>query len=207
MKDELLRNKMVTHQIEARGVKTPSVLDAMRTVPRHEYIKNYPLKECYADYPLSIGEGQTISQPYIVAYMIEQLNIQSTDICLEVGSGCGYASAIMGQLAREVHGIELKSTLYMKAIEINERLNYTNLHFHNKDGTKGLKEYAPFDKILISAATSKVPHSLLNQLKINGQLIAPIGNYFMQYLMVYTKINTQEVSIEKLIPVRFVPLV
>lgn len=206
MKAKELRNRMVKNQILFRGIRSKKVLNAMRSVPRHKFISNYSLENCYSDFPLPIGENQTISQPYIVAYMIEKLAIKENDICLEIGSGCGYASSIMGKIGKKVYGLELKKSLYEKSKKIIKELNYNNVNFFNKDGNNGFEEYAPFDKIMISAATNKVPSKLLNQLAINGILIAPLGDNFIQYLTLYTKIDNKKFKINKLIGVRFVPL-
>ena len=201
---EALRRKMVDRQIRARGVRDPRVLDALLWVPRHEFVPAALEEEAYEDTPLGIGEGQTISQPYIVAFMTELACLNPDSKVLEVGTGCGYQTAILSALAREVFSIEIIESLGLGAKEKLERARFSNVHIRIGDGYQGWPEEAPFDAILVTAAPVRVPQPLLNQLKIGGRLVIPIGDFY-QDLAVFTK-TEQGVQEEKMIPVRFVPM-
>ncbi|HJQ96783.1 MAG TPA: protein-L-isoaspartate(D-aspartate) O-methyltransferase, partial [Candidatus Polarisedimenticolaceae bacterium] len=198
------RELMVVQQLQARGISDPRVLAAMRKVPRHELIPEGNRADAYGDHPVPIGEGQTISQPLIVAYMTECLELTGSEKVLEVGTGSGYQAAILGELAREVYSIEIVPSLAKRAAEDLKRLGYTNIHVREGDGYRGWPEEAPFDGIIITAAPPQVPQPLLDQLKIGGRLVAPIG-VDVQQLVRITRTATG-FSEEKLVPVRFVPM-
>jgi protein-L-isoaspartate(D-aspartate) O-methyltransferase len=170
-----LRRQMVEEQIMVRHVRDPRVLDAMRAVPRHLFIPEGQLSEAYNDYPLPIGMGQTISQPYIVAQMTELLELKGDERVLEVGTGCGYQAAVLSLLAREVYTTEIIESLALEATERLARLGYSNVHARHSDGSQGWPEVAPFDAIIITAAAPRVPEALAAQLKDQGRLVIPIG--------------------------------
>ncbi|MFQ6082525.1 MAG: protein-L-isoaspartate(D-aspartate) O-methyltransferase [Candidatus Aminicenantia bacterium] len=200
-----LREKMVTEQIEVRGVKDKLVLNAMRKVPRHLFIPEEYREYSYEDEPLPIKEGQTISQPYIVAYMTEALRLRGEEKVLEIGTGSGYQTAILSEIVREVYTIEIISSLSHRAQEILGKLGYRNIYFKIGDGTFGWKEHSPYQAILVTAAPSKVPKSLKEQIEDEGRIIIPVGSFFQELVLVTRKKN--KFKKEKLIPVRFVPLI
>jgi protein-L-isoaspartate(D-aspartate) O-methyltransferase len=198
------REMMVVQQLRARGISDPRVLAAMGKVPRHELIPEENRGDAYGDHPVPIGEGQTISQPLIVAYMTECLELKGGEKILEVGTGSGYQAAILGELAREVYSIEIVPSLAQRAAADLARLGYANVHVREGDGYRGWPEEAPFDGIIITAAPPQVPQPLLDQLKVGGRLIAPIGVDVQQLVRITrTAAGFQE---EKLVPVRFVPM-
>lgn len=200
------RVAMVETQIRKRGVKDERVLRAMATVPRHEFVPP-PLRElAYADEPLGIGGGQTISQPYIVASMTAALELCGSERVLEIGTGCGYQAAVLALLAREVFSIECRAELAKTAAERLYQLGFPNVHVHCGDGSMGLKEFAPFDGILVAAAAPSFPEPLLEQLGEGGRMIAPIGKEDHQQLLLVTR-HGQNYSSERREPCRFVPLV
>ena len=166
---------MVNEQLLRRGIKDPRVLDAMQTLPRHSFVPTEDQRLAYSDSPLPIGYGQTISQPYIVALMIEMLALKGSEIVLEVGTGSGYQAAILAYLTREVHTIERHPGLARQATIILEHLGLHNVYVHVGDGSAGLPEYAPYDAIIVAAAAPKVPPALLDQLAPGGRLVIPIG--------------------------------
>ncbi|HBC46400.1 MAG TPA: protein-L-isoaspartate O-methyltransferase [candidate division Zixibacteria bacterium] len=197
------RNYMVRTQIEARGVSDRRVLDAMRSVPRHLFLPENLRRLAYDDSPVSIGYGQTISQPYIVAYMTELLQPEPTDIVLDLGTGSGYQAAILAQLVKTVYTIEIVPELKKMAETVLEHLKYANVSSRVGDGYYGWPEAAPFNGIVVAAAPGRVPEPLLKQLADGGRLVIPVGETF-QYLEVYTR-QGGEIKHEKNIPVRFVP--
>ncbi len=199
-----LREKMVREQIEARGVKNHRVLEAMRSVPRHLFIPAGERYLAYEDTPVPIGEGQTISQPYIVAYMTEALKLKPTDRVLEVGTGSGYQAAVLGELAAEVYSIEILPDLARRAASVLEELGYTNVHVKIGDGYLGWPGKAPFDAIILTAAPPEIPLPLLQQLAEGGRLIAPVGVDFQQLVLIRKKNGVLEKR--NLLPVRFVPM-
>jgi protein-L-isoaspartate(D-aspartate) O-methyltransferase len=199
-----MRFEMVERQIEARGVKDPRVLDAMRRVERHHFVPSGLEMQAYGDSPLSIGEGQTISQPYIVALMTELGKIRPDARVLEVGTGSGYQAAVLSVLAKEVYSIEIIESLGKESKEKLDRLGYSNVHVRIGDGYQGWPEHAPFDAILVTAAPDHVPQPLLDQLKVGARLVIPLGDFY-QDLAVITKTETGFKE-EKIIPVRFVPM-
>lgn len=198
---------MVKEQLAARGIKDERVLKAFREVHRHEFVLPQDVGIAYEDYPLPIGNGQTISQPYIVAFMVEQLKVQPTDIVLEIGTGSGYAAAIMSLLASKVYTLEITKELYQRASRIVSKLHYRNIECRLRDGKEGLPEEAPFDKILFSAAPEKMPQTLLEQLKVGGKLIAPVGSIkLFQQLQLITKRGPNEFEKQDLMGVSFVEM-
>ncbi len=201
---EEARRRMVEQQIVARGVTDPRVLDAMRRVPRHRFVDASLASQAYSDQPLPIGSGQTISQPYIVAYMTELLKLPRDAKVLEVGTGCGYQTAVLAEIAREVWSIEIVQALADSATRILADLGYRNAHVRHGDGYGGWPEHAPFDGILVAAAPDHVPPALIEQLKLGGRLVIPVGR-FDQEIRVITR-TADGSREERLIPVRFVPL-
>lgn len=199
------RRRMVETQIRKRGVKDERVLRAMAAVPRHEFVPAPWIHQAYADEPLPIGHGQTISQPYIVAAMTASLGLTGTEKVLEIGTGCGYQAAVLSLLAREVYTVELLPELAQSAADRLKWLGFGNVHVHCGDGTLGWQEFAPYDAILVAAAAPLVPEPLLQQLAEGGRLIAPVGDEFNQELQVVTKRDGQT-SIQPGGPCRFVPL-
>jgi protein-L-isoaspartate(D-aspartate) O-methyltransferase len=200
------RARMVEEQLCARGIRDSRLLAAMGKVAREEFIANADLGNAYDDHPLPIGAGQTVSQPYIVAAMVEALEVRPTDRVLEVGTGTGYEAAILGELAAEVWTIERHEELATKAREILARLGYTNVHVTVGDGSLGLPQHAPFDKILVAAAAPKIPQSLVAQLADGGRLVVPVGNRLEQQVQMVRKVDGDTV-VEFHDPCRFVPLV
>jgi protein-L-isoaspartate(D-aspartate) O-methyltransferase len=200
-----MRLTMVREQIERRGVKDKNVLDAIRKVPRHKFVPVHLQKYAYADEPLPIGEDQTISQPYIVAFMTEQLQLKPGYKVPEIGTGSGYQAAILGELSDSVFTIEIVDVLARRAKETLENLGYKHIFVKSGDGYKGWPEQAPFDAIIITAAPTKIPQPLVKQLKIGGRMILPLGEY-SQELVLLEKNNEKDVSEKPLLPVRFVPM-
>lgn len=201
---EKMRLSMVEDQIERRGVKDDRVLHAMRQVPRHEFVPNHLKKYAYADEPLPIGEDQTISQPYIVAYMTEYLRLGEEDIVLEIGTGSGYQAAVLAEIADTVYTIEIVDVLAKRAEKTLERLGYENVLVKRGDGYAGWPEHAPYDAIIITAAPTKIPEPLMEQLKIGGFMILPLGDYSQELVLIEKKIKGFEQK--TLLPVRFVPM-
>jgi len=197
---------MVRTQLAERGIRDLRVLDAMRRVPRHEFVPELYRADAYEDHPLPIGEGQTISQPYIVAAMLERLALRATDRVLEIGTGSGYVSALLSLLCSEVYSVERHAPLEALAVSTLERLGYGNVQIMVGDGSLGWAEHAPFDAILISAAAAEMPPALFAQLREGGRMILPVGPPFGQELQLVFKVNGQP-EIRILEGCRFVPLV
>ena len=172
---ELMRNIMVEEQLIPRGISDKRVLEAFRKVPRHEFIGKDFLQSAYNDYPLPIGENQTISQPYMAALMTENLNLKGGEKILEVGTGSGYQAAILAGLAKEVYTVERFQGLADTAKKIFDKLGYKNIKIKTGDGTLGWEEFAPYDGIVVTAGAPGIPESLLNQLKDGGRLLIPVG--------------------------------
>jgi protein-L-isoaspartate(D-aspartate) O-methyltransferase len=198
------REDMVWNQIVSRGVRDQRVLEAMRTVPRERFVRDDDVGLAFFDGPLSIGCGQTISQPYIVAYMTEMLELKETDRVLEIGTGSGYQTAIIAEIAQAVYTMEIVEKLARRAQETLGLLGYTNIHFRTGDGTDGWPEEAPFDAIMVTAAPEKVPEHLVSQLADGGRMVVPVGEY-TQYLVRLIR-SGEEIETEELIGVRFVPM-
>jgi protein-L-isoaspartate(D-aspartate) O-methyltransferase len=198
------RAAMVMTQIISRGVHDERVLDAMRKVPRERFVREKDLDLAFYDGPLSIGCGQTISQPYIVAYMTEMLSLSENDRVLEIGTGSGYQTAVLAEVAAEVYSVEIVEELSERARIILEELGSSNVHLMAGDGSEGWPEHAPFDAIMVTAAPAHVPEGLIEQLADGGRMIVPVGVY-EQYLRLFTK-KGDEVEKQDLIGVRFVPM-
>ena len=201
------RAQMVSRQIAERGVRDERVLAAMRKVPRHEFVPESEKRSAYDDTPLPIGEGQTISQPYIVALMTELARPNEKHRVLEIGTGSGYQAAVLGELVEHVYSIELESTLARRASNVLQKLGYDNVTVRAGDGYVGWTEYAPFDSILITAAPDHVPEPLIEQLKPGGRMVVPVGPIAStQQLRVLEKDSAGKVTSKVVAPVRFVPL-
>jgi protein-L-isoaspartate(D-aspartate) O-methyltransferase len=200
------RERMVAEQIKARGITSPAVLDALLAVPRHLFVPEELAASAYADHPLPIGEGQTISQPYIVALMTEVLDLAKGDRVLEIGTGSGYQAAVLSALGAEVYTVEIKPKLYEKASEALKRHGHDKVVCRLGDGYFGWPEQAPFDAVMVTAAVDHIPPPLIAQLKEGGRLVLPLGSPFgYQNLVVVTK-RDGEVSLRNVIGVLFVPL-
>lgn len=196
---------MVEDQIESRGLSDGRVLQAMREVPRQEFVPESVRQEAFEDHPLPIGCGQTISQPYIVAYMLEYSRLRQTDRVLEVGTGCGYQTALLAKLVYRVFTIEIIPTLANRARATLTRLGFGNIKYKTGDGAFGWPEEAPFDAIIVTAAPTYIPKPLVDQLKEGGRLILPVGELKSQQLILLEKIHGV-INRKILVPVRFVPL-
>jgi protein-L-isoaspartate(D-aspartate) O-methyltransferase len=177
------REEMVRSQIEARGIKDPRVLSAFRKVPRHLFVSEALSEQAYGDFPLPIGEQQTISQPYIVAEMTQALELGQDDRVLEVGTGSGYQAAILAQIVYRVYTVERRRTLYMQTRNLFDKLNYHNIVTKYADGTKGWQEESPFDAIVVTAGAPEMPEVLIKQLAEGGRLVIPVGNQHSQELI------------------------
>ncbi|HAR36063.1 MAG TPA: protein-L-isoaspartate O-methyltransferase [Acidobacteria bacterium] len=201
------REQMVKYQVRARGLKDESLLQALLAVPRHLFVPEPYRREAYEDYPLPIGEGQTISQPYIVALMTAVAEIKPGDKVLEIGTGSGYQAAVLSQLTDRVFSIEIRETLATGAARLLQSLDYKNIKVRWADGYFGWPEEAPFDAILVTCAANHIPPPLFQQLKEGGRLVIPVGStVFFQTLTLVRKTGGQPV-IKQLLDVRFVPMV
>lgn len=181
------REEMVRRQIEARGITDRNVLDALRTVPRHLFVSEALRDQAYGDYPLPIGEQQTISQPYIVAEMTQALELGADDRVLEIGTGSGYQAAVLSRIVYRVYTIERIRSLFMQARQLFDRLRYFNIVTRYGDGTKGWEDEAPFDAVVVTAGAPHVPDTLVDQLAVGGRLVLPVGNQHSQDLVKITK--------------------
>lgn len=202
-----VRKEMVQKQLIRRGIYDKATLWAMEKVPRHLFVPPHEEEFAYTDGPLPIAEGQTISQPYIVALMAQTASINSHSTVLEIGTGSGYGAAILAELAKQVYTVEHLSALAERASLILKKLNYTNVNVILGDGSLGLLEFAPYDAILVTAAAPFVPPSLKTQLKIGGKLIIPIGQSNIQQLICLTRSEEDHYHREVVESVRFVPLI
>lgn len=203
-----LRERMVTNQIEARGLRSPALLKAFRQVPREAFVSDDCAEAAYGDHPLPIESGQTISQPYIVALMIDAAGVKAGDRVLEIGAGSGYAAAVLGQIADQVIAIERQPELVPIAQERMRRLGYGNVTIVEGDGTRGWPDGAPYDAILAAASGSHVPQALIDQLAEDGRLVMPVGEPgSVQQLIKATRAADGSVEREELGAVRFVPLI
>lgn len=195
---------MVDRQIVARGVKDVSVIAVMRRVPRHRFVLDAYAGEAYEDRPLPIGYGQTISQPYIVAFMTEALKLQGAEKVLEIGTGSGYQAAVLAEIVSKIFTIEIVEPLAARAMETLRELGYANVRVRTGDGYRGWPEEAPFDAIILTAAPDHVPQPLLDQLAVGGHLILPVGKFFQELVLI---LRTEEgYERTKLFPVAFVPM-
>jgi protein-L-isoaspartate(D-aspartate) O-methyltransferase len=200
------REEMVRNQLAAGGIRKAEVLQAMAEVPRHEFVPASLRPYAYADGPLPIGHGQTISQPFIVAYMTQALELSKEDTVLEIGTGSGYQAAILGKLTKEVYTIEIVPPLAESARAVLSKLGFENVHVRQGDGYLGWPEKAPFDAIIVTCAPDHVPEPLISQLKEGGRLVIPVGaTGGIQQLVLLRKRNGQ-ISKEKMLDVRFVPM-
>lgn len=201
------RERMVAEQLTSwgRGVTNERVLAAMRKVPRHEFVPTDQRSHAYADGPLPIGHGQTISQPYIVAFMTERLEPSPMDRVLEIGTGSGYQAAVLAELVAEVYTIEIVETLGRRAEADLKRLGYTNVHVRIGDGYQGWPDQAPFDSVIVTCAPDRVPPPLVDQLKAGGRMIIPVGELGAQELVLLQK-EGAKLEQQAVLPVRFVPM-
>jgi len=199
------RCEMVETQIINRGIVDERVIDAFRNVPRHLFVRESDIKNAYSDHPLPIGQGQTISQPYIVALMTSHLDLTGKEKVLEIGTGSGYQTAILARLAKEIHSIERIELLYEFAKNNLREAGIMNVHLHVGDGSLGWSNTAPYDRILITAAAPEISKELLSQLNINGRIVCPLGGRWRQTLEVWVK-EKKGIKKEKILPVVFVPL-
>jgi protein-L-isoaspartate(D-aspartate) O-methyltransferase len=196
---------MTDSQIRGRGVRDPLVLAAVNKVPRHLFVPEGLRSSAYADEPLPIGRGQTISQPYIVAYMTEALGLKGGERVLEVGTGSGYQTAVLAEIAREVWTVEIVESLSLQARSVLDGLGYANIRYRVGDGSEGWPESAPFDAVMVTAAAAKMPESLEGQLGPGGRMIVPVGTYLQELFLV--RREEKGLTRERLLAVRFVPLV
>ncbi len=203
---EIIRNRMVDEQIVARGVGDSLVLEAMRQVPRHFFVEDALQSQAYGDFPLPIGRGQTISQPYIVALMTQALQLTGSESVLEIGTGSGYQAALLSRLCQRVYTVERIDSLLARARRTFDRLHYLNIQSKLDDGTMGWPEYAPFDAIMVTAGGPRVPEALLEQLADPGVLVIPVGDRFSQELKVVSRRNGETMT-KTIEYVRFVNLI
>ncbi len=202
---EVQREQMVQYQLRDRGIEDQRVLAAMSKIPRHQFVDSSWRDLAYSDRPLPIGNGQTISQPYIVAYMSEAAEISPGDRVLEIGTGCGYQTAVLGELAEAVYSIEVIPQLAQNARQLLSELDYQNIEVKTGDGYQGWREHAPYNAIIVTAAPKHIPQALIEQLAIDGKMVIPVGRW-NQKIAILTK-TKESVVIENTIPVRFVPMV
>lgn len=208
-KDEysVKRAKMVHYQLKLRDIRDKTVLDVMERVPRHLFVPKNMEKYAYDDRPLAIGYGQTISQPYIVAYMTEVLSLTDNSVVLEIGTGSGYQAAILAEIVKEVYTIEIVEPLYKKSTELFKELGYKNIQTKYGDGYFGWEEKEPFDAIIVTCAAEFVPPPLVRQLKVGGLICIPVGPLFgIQNLLLVRKRSEDQIETEIICQVRFVPL-
>lgn len=203
---ELLRKRMVKEQLLSRGIDDPQVLAVMSQIPRHEFIPGEYLGNAYADYPVSIGEGQTISQPYMVALMSQSLNLKGEERVLEIGTGCGYQTAILASLSKEVYSVERIKSLAEAAQLQLKKMGIENVKIKVGDGTLGWEEFSPYDRIMVTAAAPQVPPALVEQLRDEGILLIPLGGSFSQ-ILTRVKKQGQHIETEDICACVFVPLV
>ena len=198
------REQMVDGQIRSRGIKDGDVIRAMSKVPRHKFVPQNLEKHAYKDFPLSIGLGQTISQPYIVAYMTDAADLSDDDKVLEIGTGSGYQAAILGEIAKEVYTIEIVPELADRSAKILNELGYKNVFAKHGNGYLGWPEHAPFDAIIVTAAPDEIPKALVDQLAVGGKMVVPVGTTNQE--MVIISRSKKGVTEKRTMPVRFVPM-
>lgn len=202
-----LRREMVEKQIIARGISDPLVLDAMMTIPRHLFVSEALVDSAYEDFPLPIGEGQTISQPYIIAEMTQSLKLMGDERVLEIGTGSGYQAAILSHIVYKVYTIERNNTLFLQTRKLYDRLKYHNIVTRYSDGTQGWKAEGPFDAIIVTAGGQKIPPPLVDQLAPGGRLIMPVGGQMSQELIKVDKTDDGQIKTTNLGGCRFVKLI
>ncbi len=198
------RQRMVHEQLERRGIRDAKVLDAMLRVPRHDFVPEDLRSSAYEDGALPIGLKQTISQPFIVAFMTQSLQLDGSERVLEIGTGSGYQAAILAEIADQVYTIEIIPELASQAKSILDRLNYTNIHYMTGDGYMGWPEFQPFDCIIVTAAPDHIPESLLSQLRTGGRMILPVGRGDQELILLEKR--SDRITRRSTIPVRFVPM-
>jgi protein-L-isoaspartate(D-aspartate) O-methyltransferase len=199
------RARMVQRHLVERGIKNPRVLDAFRTVPRHKFLAPGTDRQAYDDESIPIGEGQTITPPYDVAFMTEILDPKPTDVVYEVGTGSGYQSAILSRLVKEVYSVEIHRPLGERAAKVHKELGYSNIHTRVGDGYEGWPEAAPFDAIIVTCAPQRIPQPLIDQLKDGGRMVIPLGDRFTQSVWLVTK-KDGKLEKKELKPTLFVPM-
>ncbi len=200
------RERMVREQVQARGITSPAVLEALRAVPRHRFVPADQLRSAYDDRPLPIGEGQTISQPYIVALMTDLLKLKPCDRVLEIGTGSGYQAAVLSALGAQVYTIEIKKLLYERTANLLKQDDYKKIQTRHGDGYYGWEEAAPFDAIMITAAVDHIPPPLIAQLKEGGRLVLPLGTPFGYQNLVLVAKHGEDLEVRQITGVLFVPL-
>ena len=198
------RWEMVETQLIPRGIKDPNVIKAMLKIPRHEFIPEDLREHAYSDNPVPIGMDQTISQPYIVALMTELLSLKNEEKVLEVGTGSGYQAAILAEIGCEVYTIEIIESLTLNSQRVLQRLGYSNIHFKTGDGYRGWPEMAPFDAIIVTAAPGHTPQPLIDQLKMEGRMVIPVGDLYQDLLLIHK--TPKGINKKNVTPVRFVPM-
>jgi protein-L-isoaspartate(D-aspartate) O-methyltransferase len=203
---QMIRQEMVESQLKSRGINNKGVLNAMLKVERRLFVSHELANQAYSDNPLPIGEGQTISQPYIVALMTQLLGVKSSSRVLEVGTGSGYQTAILAEICDSVFSIEIYQSLSIKAENLLKILGYSNVIIKNGDGYDGWEEYSPFDGIIVTCAPTQIPEPLIKQLSEGGRMIIPVGETYKQELILLKKINGK-IREKEIVPVRFVPMI
>jgi protein-L-isoaspartate(D-aspartate) O-methyltransferase len=206
-KFERWRRDMVDRQLVARGITDRAVLDAMGRIPRHLFVSEALIESAYGDFPLPIGEGQTISQPYIIAEMTQTLELKGSERVLEIGTGSGYQAAVLAEIVFRVYTIERNNTLFLRTRKLFDRLKYHNIVARYSDGTQGWKEESPFDAIVVTAAGERIPQPLVDQLAPGGRLVMPVGGHFIQDLLRLDKDKDGNVTTTNLGGCRFVKLI
>lgn len=199
------RDRMVRRHLEERGIKNPRVLEAFRTVPRHKFLPPGTDRQAYDDESIPIGEGQTITPPYDVAFMTEVLDPKPTDVVYEVGTGSGYQSAILSRLVKEVYSVEIHKPLGERAAKVHKEVGYSNIHTRVGDGYEGWPEAAPFDAIIVTCAPQRIPQPLVDQLKEGGRMVIPLGDRFTQSVWLVVK-RDGKLEKKELKPTLFVPM-
>ena len=202
---EAARNRMVQRHLVERGIKDPRVLEAFRTVPRHRFLPPGTRRQAYDDESIPIGEGQTITPPYDVAFMTEVLKLSPSDRVYEVGTGSGYQSAILSRLVKEVYSVEIHAPLLVRATQVHKDLGYTNIHTRVGDGYEGWPEAAPFDAMIVTCAPHRIPRPLVDQLKEGGRMVIPMGDRFTQSIYLVFKKDGRLIK-KELKPTLFVPM-
>ena len=206
VKYQRLREEMTSSQIQARGIKDPKVLDAMRKVPRHLFVSEALMDQAYGDFPLPIGEQQTISQPYTVAFQTQLLDVKPREKVLEIGTGSGYQACVLSKLGAKVFTIERQKKLYQQTKEFLIAAGFPEIKCFYGDGYKGLPAYAPFDKIIITAGAPEIPEALIEQLKPGGRLVVPVGDYSFQIMTLVIKNADGSITKEEHGVFAFVPM-
>lgn len=197
---------MVEEQIISRSITDPRVIEAMRSIPRHKFVDKKYASLAYSDQPLPIGLGQTISQPYVVAFMTEMLELDDNSKVLEIGTGSGYQTAVLAKIAKSVYSIEILSTLKKRAEAVLKKLEIRNVYLRQGNGRDGWPEYSPYTHIIVTAASEDVPDNLLKQLAFGGRMIIPVGKMDWSQNLVLVRKEKEGILREKILPVRFVPL-